>query len=118
MDTRNRPDLHGSLRGELYYLNRAGFTTKIAPLMRQRGDRAQVLVWTNLAGLERFRSSLRVETEVVRIAPDDWRERAEFLEAIAAQGGLEVVFDEQHAFRTGQAMILVEAQKTLTACLT
>jgi hypothetical protein len=54
----------------------------------------------------------------------DWRERAEFLDAVAQQGGLEL-FDAQHVFRTSnqhvfhtsEAMLKVEALKTLRACL-
>jgi hypothetical protein len=117
VDARNRPDLQALLERELYYLNRAGFTGQIAPLMRQRDGYEQVMIFTNLETLRGFRSSLKVDAEVVTLAPNDWRERAEFLEAVARQGGLELIFDEEHAFRTGQAMIEVEAQKTLTACL-
>lgn len=101
----------------MYYLNRAGFHGRIAPLMRQREAHEQVMIFTSLETLQRFRSSLKAEAEVVTLAPNDWRERAEFLEAIARQGGLELIFDGEYAFRTGQAMITVEAQKTLTACL-
>ncbi len=115
MNARNRPDLHGLLEGELFYLNRAGFTGQIAPLMRQQDGHMQVLIFTKLERLERFRSSLKVE--VVTLASDNWRERAEFLEAIAQQGGLELVFDQRHVFRTGQAMFEVEFEKNLTACL-
>jgi hypothetical protein len=118
VEARNRPDLHALLAGQLHYLNRAGFTDQIAPLMRQPDGHAQVLIWTSLENLERFRSSLKIETVIVTLTPDNWRERAEFLEAIAQQGGLELVFDQRHVFRTGQAMFEVEAQKTLTACLT
>jgi hypothetical protein len=115
VDARNRPNLHALLAGELYYLNRAGFTTQIAPLMRQRDEYEQVMVFTSLEKLAQFHSSLK--TEVVTLAPDNWRERAEFLEAVAQQGGLELVFDQQHVFRTGQAMFEVEFEKNLTACL-
>jgi hypothetical protein len=117
VEARNRPDLHALLAGQLHYLNRAGFTNQIAPLMRQHDGHAQVLIFTSLENLEQFRSSLKVETEIVTLMPDNWRERAEFLEAIAQQGGLELVFDGQHVFRTGQAMFEVEFEKNLTACL-
>jgi hypothetical protein len=117
VDARNRLDLQALLAGELHYLNRAGFTGRIAPLMHRLGDRAQVVIFTNLEKLEGFRSSLKTAAEVVTLAPGDWRERAEFLEAVARQGGLMLLFDGQHTFRTGQAMLEVEAQKTLTACL-
>jgi hypothetical protein len=117
VEASHRPDLHALLAAELYYLNRAGFTGRIAPLMRHHDGYAQVMVFTSLETLAQFRSSVKVETEIVRLAPENWRERAEFLEAIAQQGGLELVFDEQHTFRTGQAMFEVEFEKNLTACL-
>lgn len=117
MDTGNTPSLYALLEGELYSLNRAGFTGQIAPLMRQHDGHAQVMVWTSPEKLESFRSRLNIETEVVRMSPENWRERAEFLEAVAAQGGFELIFDQEYAFRTGQALIEVEMQKTLTACL-
>jgi hypothetical protein len=117
VDARNRPDLHALLAGELHYLNRAGFTGQIAPLMRQHDGHAQVLIFTSLEYLQQFRSSLTVDTEIVTLPPDNWRERAEFLEAVAQQGGLELIFDQQHVFRTGQAMFEVEFEKNLTACL-
>ena len=109
--------LHNLLAGTLFYLNRTGFSGQIAPLMRKLETHHQVLLWTNLPDLERFRTVLASNPEIVQLAKGDWRERAEFLEAVAQQGGLELVFDGQHVFRTSEAMLEVEAQKTLTACL-
>ncbi len=110
-------NLHDVLAGSLFYLNRTGFSGQIAPLMRKQTSHNQVLLWTNTHDLERFRTALASNPEVVRLAPNNWRERAEFLNAVAQQGGLELLFDGRHVFRTGEAMLEVEAQKTLTACL-
>jgi hypothetical protein len=114
-------NLHDVLAGTLFYLNRTGFSNQIAPLMRKlethHDPTWQVLLWTNVSDLERFRAALAWTPEVVPLAMGDWRERAEFLDAVAQQGGLELLFDGQHVFRTSEAMLEVEAQKTLTACL-
>ena len=105
------------LAGALFYLNRPGFDGQIAPLMRKLETHHQVLLWTNLSDLEQFRTVLASNPEIMQLAKGDWRERAEFLDAVTKQGGLELVFDGQHVFRTSTAMLEVDAQKTLTACL-
>ena len=115
-------DLERLLGAALWYANRDGFGGRLAPLLRRLEDRVQVLVFTSEAALERFAKDSGLVLEAVRLEPNDWRAREEFLRAAADQGAVELLADHGPdragtAYRLGRAMLEVELQKTNSACL-
>jgi hypothetical protein len=115
-------ELERVLAGPLWYLNRAGLTGQIAPLLRKLEDRTQVLVFNETWWLEAFVQSAGLPLGPVLLEAADWRAREEFLRAAADQGALELLLNHTpqragSAYRLGRAMLEVQLHKTSTACL-
>jgi hypothetical protein len=98
------------LKLEVLYINRAGFTDRLAPLLQKLDTHSRLLLWNEAPAFAEL-------GDLVILEPDDWHAKEELLLAARDQGAFEIVMNDSEVFRLSEGLMVLTLQKTNSACL-